>query len=67
MWPGPDLDLSRYDLCTQAVVFSNIYRTLCESELFAARLTDPPATNVQTVFYTFDLTLTLHVTFTLKC
>ena len=39
--------------------------TLCESELFAARLTDTTVQNV--LFFTFDLTLTLHMTFILKC
>ena len=40
---------------------------LCYFELFAAHLTDPIAQNVKTVFFTFDLTMTLHVTFILKC
>ena len=41
---------------------------LCEFEHFAAHLTDPTAQNAKTVcFFTFDLTLTLHVTFILKC
>ena len=39
--------------------------TLCEFELFAARLTDTTVQNVETI--TYDLTLTLHVTFILKC
>ena len=39
--------------------------TLCESELFAARLTDTTVQNV--LFFTFDLTLKLHMTFILKC
>ena len=33
--------------------------TLCEFELFAARLPDPTAQTVETVFFIFDLTLTL--------
>ena len=41
--------------------------TLCEFELFAALLTDPTLKNVKTVFFTFDLTLTLHMTFIVKC
>ena len=39
--------------------------TLCEFELFAARLTDTTVQNIETI--TYDLTLTLHVTFILKC
>ena len=39
--------------------------TLCESELFAARLTDTTVQNV--LFFTFNLTLMLHMTFILKC
>ena len=42
-------------------------RTLSELELFAALLTDPTLENVKTVFFTFDLTLTLHMTFIVKC
>ena len=43
--------------------------TLCEFELFATRLTDPTAQNVKTVllFFSFDLTLTLHVTLIIEC
>ena len=41
--------------------------TLCEFELSAARLTDHTVQNVKVVFFTFDLTLTLHVTFILNC
>ena len=40
---------------------------LCEFELIASRLTDHTVQNVKTVFFTFDLTLTLHMTFMLKC
>ena len=40
--------------------------TLCEFALFAALLTDTTVQNVKK-FFTFDLTLTLHMTFTLKC
>ena len=41
---------------------------LCEFELIASRLIDPTVQNVKTVFFfTFDLTLTLHMTFMLKC
>ena len=40
--------------------------TLCDFELFAARLTDPRVQNVK-VFFIFDLTLALHMTFILKC
>ena len=36
--------------------------TLCELELFAARLTDPRAQMVKTMSFTFDLTLILPVT-----
>ena len=39
--------------------------TLCEFELFAARLTDTTVQNVEKI--TYDLTMTLHVTFILKC
>ena len=42
--------------------------TLCEFELYAARLTDPTySLKCENSVFTFDLTLTLHVTFILKC
>ena len=40
---------------------------LCEFELIAFRLTDPTVQNVKAVFFYFDLTLTLHMSFMLKC
>ena len=40
--------------------------TLCEFELFAARLTDTTVQNMKKGFFAFDLTLTLHMTFILK-
>ena len=40
---------------------------LCEFELFAGLITDLTVENVETVFFTFDLTLTLHMTLIVKC
>ena len=39
---------------------------LCEFELIASRLIDPTVQNVKTVFFTFDLTLTLNMIFIVK-
>ena len=44
-------------------IFTN---TLSEFELFATRLTDRTVQNVK-FFFTFDITLTLRMTFILKC
>ena len=41
--------------------------TLCDFDLLAALLTEPTIENVKTVFFTFDLTLTLYMTFIVKC
>ena len=62
LWPDLDVDLSRYDLCTHAD-FQICTSTVCEFGLFAACLTDSTATNV----FTFNLTLTLCVTFIFRC
>ena len=61
----PDLDLFITYVPTQ-YPSQDIYQHLCEFELFAAGLTDSTAQNVKTVFFTFDLTLVLQVTFILK-
>ena len=68
LWP--DLNLFRYNLCTHVLSFSDIsqhFVWVWALELFAALLTDPTLENVKTVFFTFDLTLTLHMTFIVKC
>ena len=40
---------------------------LCEFEHIVSCLTDLTVQNVKTAFFTFDLTMTLHMTFMLKC
>ena len=66
LWPDLDLDLFRYDLCTHAVFFSDISTFVSFSSWLPVYPTLQPQMWKQ-CFFTFDLTLTLYVTFILRC
>ena len=65
LWP--DLDIFKYDIRTHAVPSLAYDIIFGEFEVFVASLTDPRVKTVKTVFLTFDLTVTLHMTLSLKC